>query len=116
MFHLSVSHACKYRVPGAGTFVKLSPSISYGQTFLHALVSKYIELPHASGKKETVILGSSNGAIEVEAVGLNKVRAKLAKLDQLRQVSLDGQDVAFADSSRDIETICPSKMIERERN
>ncbi|EJD02198.1 RNI-like protein [Fomitiporia mediterranea MF3/22] len=94
--------------PGSGSFIRPSPSISYGQTFLRALISKYVELPHTTGQKETVILGSSNGAIEVEAIGLDKVRGKLARLERLREISLDTEDVAFADPSGDIRKTCPN--------
>ena len=58
--------------------------------------------------KETVILGSSNGVIEVEAVGLNKVRGKLARLESLREISLDSEDVALADPPGKINFTCPS--------
>lgn len=61
--------------------------------------------------KETVILGSSNGVIEVEAVGLNKVRGKLARLESLREISLDSEDVALADPPGKINFTCPSVFI-----
>lgn len=69
-----------------------------------------MELPQdTSGSgKETVILGSSNGTIEVEAVGLNKVRGKLARLEGLREISLDSEDVAYADPIGKINSTCPS--------
>ncbi|THH06709.1 hypothetical protein EW145_g3896 [Phellinidium pouzarii] len=96
------------RVAGTGSFIRPSPSISYGQSFLHALISKYVDLPHTTGHKETVILGSSNGAIEVEAVGLDKVRAKLARFERLREISLDVDEVAWADPLGDIKKACPN--------
>ena len=74
-----------------------------------ALYEKYVEVPHAQDQKETVILGSSNGIIEVEAVGLDKVRRKLSKLERLRQVSLDGMDIAHADPSGTLASICSSQ-------
>lgn len=61
--------------------------------------------------KETVILGSSNGVIEVEAVGLNKVRGKLARLESLREISLDSEDVALVDPPGKINFTCPSVFI-----
>jgi len=96
------------RVPGAGSFVRQTPSIKYGTTFRRALLSKYVEDLHGSQGHEFVILGSSNGAIEVEAVNLDKVRNKLSRVEKLREVSLDGENVAFADSSDEIGKTCPS--------
>ncbi|KAL5490033.1 hypothetical protein ACEPAI_4866 [Sanghuangporus weigelae] len=95
-------------VPGSGSFIRPSPAISYGQSFLSALVSKYVDLPHRDGQKETVILGSSSGAIEVEAIGLDKVRGKLARLERLREISLDAEEVAYADSPGEIKRTCPN--------
>lgn len=85
-----------YSVPNAGSFIRPSAHIFYGYTFLEALVTKYVDVPHGSGL-EKVVLGSSNGAIEVEAVGLDRIRGKLAHLERLREVSLDGEGVASAD-------------------
>ena len=100
---------CILSVPGSGSFIRPSPAISYGQSFLGALVSRYVELPQSNDQKEIVILGSSNGAIEVEAIGLDKVRGKLARLERLREISLNGEDVAYADSPGEIKKTCPSK-------
>ncbi|TCD68444.1 hypothetical protein EIP91_010730 [Steccherinum ochraceum] len=95
-------------VPNSGTFLRPSASgISYGISFLKALSSKYIEALHASTRAEKVILGSSNGAIEVEAVGLDKIRSKLSQLSSLREVSLDNYDVAFADPHGSVLQTCP---------
>ncbi|KAG5354078.1 hypothetical protein C0989_009776 [Termitomyces sp. Mn162] len=82
------------RVPNSGSFIRPSPNVSYGRSFLEALTSKYIETPHGSASQEKVILGSSQGSILVEAVNLDKIRGKLADLGRLREVSLDGLDVA----------------------
>lgn len=68
---------------------------------------------HASGERETVILGSSNGSIEVEAIGLDKVRGKLSRLDHLRAVSLGSESVAFPDPPGEIKKTCPSKSDSR---
>ena len=70
--------------------------------------SKYLEQLHGSQTQETVVLGSSAGAIEVEAVNLDKIRAKLARLDRLRDVSLDDTDAACADLPGTIADACPS--------
>lgn len=98
------------RVAGSGSFIRPSSSITCGQSFLSALLSKYVEVRHGSEQKETVVLGSSNGSIEVEAVGLDKIRGKLAKLERLREVSLDTDNVAFADPTGSIRNTCPSEQ------
>lgn len=95
-------------VPHSGSFIRPSKSISYGTSFLAALTARYVEGLHEVSTNETVILGSSNGTIEVEAPGLNKIRAKLSRLDTLRQVSLDEYDVATANSPGEISQTCPS--------
>lgn len=84
---------------------------------MHALVNKYVEqLPtqalDATGKAqpvETVILGSSNGAIVVEAPSLDRIRQKLGKLENLRHASLDGEEVSSAGEPGEIRQRCPSK-------
>lgn len=59
--------------------------------------------------KEMIVLGSSNGAIEVEAVGFDKVRSKLANLERLREISLISENVAWVDPPGRIRETCPSK-------
>lgn len=59
---------------------------------------------------EKVTLGSSNSAIEVEAVGLNKIRDRLSRLDSLREVSLDSELVAQADDPNEIRRACSSEF------
>lgn len=98
-----------FSVPNAGSFIRTTAQISYGTSFLTALTEKYIENPRNSSSVEKVILGSSNGAIEVEAVGLDKIRAKLSRLDTLREASLDSRNVATAGSSGDIRRTCPGE-------
>ncbi|KZS89988.1 RNI-like protein, partial [Sistotremastrum niveocremeum HHB9708] len=95
------------QIPGSGSFIRNTPSINWGCTFLEALLSKYVELPHASESPETVILGSSNGAIAVEAVGLDKVRMKLSNVGTLREISLNMQNVATPGPSGEIAQTCP---------
>ncbi|KAJ7864819.1 hypothetical protein B0H14DRAFT_2440573, partial [Mycena olivaceomarginata] len=97
------------RVQNAGSFIRPTPSISYGTSFLKALYSKYVELPHGSESQEKVLLGSSNGAIEVEAVDLDKIRGKFAHLDRLREVSLDNENVSrYDEPPGTIRATCPS--------
>ncbi|KAI0333552.1 hypothetical protein GY45DRAFT_1296987 [Cubamyces sp. BRFM 1775] len=94
-------------VPNSGSFIRPSPAVSYGVSFLSALTAKYIDIPHGDTATEKIVLGSSNGAIEVEAVGLDKIRGKLARLERLREVSLDGECVSKADLPGEIERTCP---------
>ncbi|KAJ7085686.1 CAP Gly-rich domain-containing protein [Mycena belliarum] len=98
------------RIPNAGSFLRLTASgLSYGTSFLKALYSKYVELPHGSGSQEKVLLGSSNGAIEVEAVDLDKIRGKFANLDRLREVSLDSEHVSrYDEPPGTIRKTCPN--------
>ncbi|OJA10199.1 hypothetical protein AZE42_05123 [Rhizopogon vesiculosus] len=95
------------RIPNSGSFIRPSPSISYGCSFLQALNDKYVEAAHGDGSRETIILGSSNGTIEVEAVDLDKIRGKLANLERLREVSLDGEKVSIGSEPGRILSICP---------
>ncbi|KAJ7685581.1 hypothetical protein DFH06DRAFT_1358117 [Mycena polygramma] len=97
------------RVRNAGSFIRPTPNIFYGTSFLKALYSKYVELPHGSQSQEMVLLGSSNGVIEVEAVDLDKIRGKFAHLDRLREVSLDSESVArYDEPPGSIRSTCPS--------
>lgn len=72
------------------------------------MYAKYIEMPHGEAL-EKLILGSSHGAIEVEAVGLDRIRSKLARLERLREVSLDGESVAAADPPGAVADTCSGK-------
>lgn len=73
-------------------------------------MNKYVEAEHGSVTLEKVVLGSSNGAIAVEAVGLDKVRRNLGNLNRLREVSLDCEPVATGDAKGDILATCPSEI------
>jgi tubulin-specific chaperone E len=94
-------------VANSGSFIRPSASIILGRSFLQALASKYVDIPHETSN-EKVVLGSSNGAIEIEAVGMNKVRSKLSRLERLREVSLDKENVARGDEAGQIRQRCPS--------
>lgn len=96
------------RTHGSGSFIRPLSSQYYGKTFLSALIDKYVEHPHGSVTDETVVLGSSNGAIRVEAVNLDKIRGKFSNLQQLQEVSLDRVGVSQADSTGEIRKKCPS--------
>ncbi|KAJ7632998.1 hypothetical protein FB45DRAFT_914126 [Roridomyces roridus] len=110
--HDGVKDGIRYftcRIPNSGSFIRPTPSISYGVSFLYALRAKYVEMPHGSGSQEKVMLGSSNGAIEVEAVDLDKIRGKFAHLDRLREVSLDNENVSrYDETTGTIRATCPN--------
>ena len=97
-------------IPNTGSFIRPSAPSSFGRSFLTALAMKYVEAEHGSDTPEKVVLGSSSGAIEVEAVGLDKVRRNLGNLGRLREVSLDCELVATGDAKGDILATCPSEI------
>jgi hypothetical protein len=68
-------------VPGAGTFLRPSPALDFGRAFVPALSAKYVE-------------------------ELDMIRANLARLEHLREVSLD--DVAAPGPPGAIAAACPS--------
>ncbi|KAH9483960.1 Tubulin-specific chaperone E [Psilocybe cubensis] len=94
------------RFASAGSFIRPNQHIQYGVTFLDALTAKYIEPLH--GSDEIVTLGSSQGAIQVTAVSLDKIRDKFSRLDRLREVSLDKATVVQGDPPADITKTCPN--------
>lgn len=94
----------------AGSFIRPTSHLVYGVSFLTALTSKYVEELHGSDTQEKVVLGSSQGTIEVEAVSLDKVRQKFARLDQLREISLEYANVVKGDEPGRILESCPSML------
>ncbi|KAJ4475697.1 hypothetical protein J3R30DRAFT_3376039 [Lentinula aciculospora] len=96
------------RNPNAGSFIRPSIQVIRGISFLQALKAKYVEEFYGSTSQEKVTLGSSNGAIEVEAVNLDKIRNKFANLRQLREVSLENEHVSRVDEPRSIRETCPN--------
>lgn len=103
------------RNPNSGSFVRPSANtLSYGTSFLYALHNKYIDsTPRNTGVQEKVTLGSSNGAIEIEAVGMDKIRGKFAQLDHLKELSLDNELVATANDPGLVYKTCPSEPFPR---
>jgi len=110
-------------VPNSGSFIRYNPSTtSLGRTFAEALKRKYIDgslsiRPHQDqgsatqqqpAEKNTsvehIVLGSSKGRIEVEAPGLDQVRRRVANIERIREMSLDGEGVASADDKDDEST------------
>jgi hypothetical protein len=107
--HYNVYRSAITRVPHSGSFIRPSSSICYGYPFLQALKNKYVEAVHGTASQEKIILGSSNGAIEVEAVDLDKIRDKFSNLEQLREVSLNNEMVSTGNNTGEILSTCPSK-------
>lgn len=68
-----------------------------------------MEAFYGLASQEKITLGSSNGAIEVEAVNLDKIRSKFANLERLREVSLENEAVATVDEPGSIRDTCPSE-------
>jgi hypothetical protein len=99
------------RILNSGSFIRPSPSIGVGCSFLQALVNKYVEPAHGDASQEKIILGSSNGAIEVEAVDLDKIRGKFANLERLREISLDNDKVSTGSEPGKILSTCPSEPV-----
>lgn len=97
-------------MPHSGSFIRPS-SACYGYPFLQALKNKYVEAVHGTAFQEKIVLGSSNGAIEVEAVDLDKIRGKFSNLERLREVSLDNEMVSTGNNPGEILSTCPSKLV-----
>ncbi|QRV87990.1 dynein light chain 1, cytoplasmic protein [Ceratobasidium sp. AG-Ba] len=78
----------------AGSFLRPNtPGIVTGTDFITVLLKKYVDEQRTNGQ-ESVILGSSNGAIVVEAPRLDGVRARISQVEKLRGISLDECDVS----------------------
>ncbi|KAG9014067.1 hypothetical protein FRB94_000265 [Tulasnella sp. JGI-2019a] len=101
------------------SFIRPSATnLTYGQPFLAALKAKYVDAKEDVGDTEEVILGSSAGAIKVEAPRLASVRSRLSDIERLRVVSLDGNEVCgpgepgeIANKSLQIETLDLSRTL-----
>ncbi|KAG8729309.1 hypothetical protein FRC12_021068, partial [Ceratobasidium sp. 428] len=95
-------------VPNAGSFLRPNtPSIVVGVDFSTALLDKYVDGRRTNGQ-DSVILGSSNGAIIVEAPRLDGVRARISQVERLRRISLDNCDVATPGDLTAIAKLCSS--------
>ncbi|KAG9099354.1 hypothetical protein FS749_001414 [Ceratobasidium sp. UAMH 11750] len=81
--------------------------IVLGVDFGTALLDKYVGSRRTNGQ-ESVILGSSNGAIVVEAPRMDGVRARISQVERLRRISLDNCDVATPGDLETIARLCPS--------
>lgn len=124
-----------HSVTKSGSFIRYSPTtVSTGQSFLSALLAKYVDasisaplvsnqnLPADNSREsssgastrspavESIVLGSSKGLIEVEAPNLDRVRRKVANIERLKEMSLDGEDVALLNPDDDSTwKLCRSK-------
>ncbi|KAG8839223.1 hypothetical protein FRC18_000079 [Serendipita sp. 400] len=106
------------RSPTGASFLRPSaPSLHFGRTFIAALREKYLEDLHATSIKEAIVLGSSDGAIEVEAVDMNKVRNKFAQLEKLKEVGLENYMISKAGPAGEIKAVCPNiRRLDLSRN
>ncbi|KAL5636507.1 hypothetical protein ACGC1H_000458 [Rhizoctonia solani] len=96
------------RTPNSGSFVRPNaPGLTKGVGIDNALVSKYIDTFQSDGV-ETVVLGSSNGAILVEGPRLDKVRAKFSQIERLRNISLNEYDVSSVGNPQVVSKLCQS--------
>jgi tubulin-specific chaperone E len=93
---------------GASFLRSNAQALKLGRTFIEALRDKYIERAHDDSTMERITLGSSDGAIEVEAVNMNKVRGKFARLDTLKEVGLEGYFIKNAGPPGEIAAASPS--------
>ncbi|KIM33221.1 hypothetical protein M408DRAFT_61276 [Serendipita vermifera MAFF 305830] len=101
---------------GASFLRSNAPSLKLGRTFVEALKDKYIEDAHDESVMESILLGSSNG-IEVEAVNMNKVRGKFARLDTLKEVGMEGYLISSAGPPGEIQKTSPAiRRLELSRN
>jgi hypothetical protein len=82
--------------------------LKLGRTFVEALREKYVEEAHDDSSMECIVLGSSDGVIEVEAVNMNKVRGKFARLDTLKEVGMEGYLIKSAGPPGEIAATSPS--------
>ncbi|QRW16474.1 damaged DNA binding protein [Rhizoctonia solani] len=95
-------------IPNSGSFVRPNtPGLTVGISFDSALTSKYIDTFQSDGV-ESVVLGSSNGAILVEGPRLNKVRAKFSQIERLRSISLNKYDVSNVGDPQAVTRLCQS--------
>ncbi|PVF92732.1 RNI-like protein [Serendipita vermifera] len=102
---------------GASFLRTTAPSLQLGRSFVDALRDKYIEATHGSDTIESIILGSSDGAIEVEAVNMDKVRGKFAKLESLREVGLEDYLIKTAGKRGEIASTSPNiRRLDLSRN
>jgi len=95
-------------VENSASFIKKdSPLLGIGQSFLDALIKKYIIKEDKDKNAEPIVWGKV-----VETVGFDKIDKKQSHLNELIEVGLDFQNIekAFSDneSKGKIKEICPS--------
>jgi hypothetical protein len=76
-------------LPTSGSFIRPTNAISWGRSLFSALHEKYVDQIPIDNNQEFLLLGSSNASINVEAVGLDKIRRRLSDLSTLRVVGLE---------------------------
>ncbi|CAG8637274.1 10579_t:CDS:10 [Paraglomus brasilianum] len=94
--------------PNSGSFIRFTPKITAGRSFLSALINKYIDDEmkendyNAQNDLET-LHWAGNRRIEVEALGWDKVRRKQSHLDRLTEVGLSFEQISNAGVPGEIE-------------
>jgi len=101
---------------GAGAFIKFAGKntpLRRGTSLVDALEERYGALvedaqkpgadtgKHGSSEDSSVVLGSSNAAIVVEAPNMDAVRRRIGRLERLREIGFDGEWVAILGGSAD---------------
>lgn len=84
---------------GAGAFIKAGPKpiFEQGKTFLQAVADRYGALNpevgaiSSSSVDESILLGSSNSSIKVEAPNIQDVQKRVGRLEKLREMGLEGE-------------------------
>ncbi|CAG8521457.1 5927_t:CDS:10 [Dentiscutata erythropus] len=107
-------------VSNSGTFIRFSPKINTGRSFVAALINKYIEYDgdgkiqgneeetYDAQKDLDTLYWAGNTKIEVEALGWDKIRRKQRKLDLLTEVGLSFEQISNAGNLGEIEATCPN--------
>ncbi|KAM0756401.1 RNI-like protein [Meredithblackwellia eburnea MCA 4105] len=90
------------RVPGAGSFLRPhAPGLSFGVSFPEAIQSKYapVDLNAQDEEKSTFYATESN--FEIEVTSLAKIDSAFRNLGRLREIGLEGWDVAFSGAQKE---------------
>ncbi|KAK9717860.1 hypothetical protein K7432_005907, partial [Basidiobolus ranarum] len=101
-------------VPHSASFIRPSPKIKFGGTFLKALQHKYVQpsstpTGNSDLSQDTYkIQFGANPKIEVEAVGFEKVHKRQSNLEKLLEVGLDDYEISSAGIPGEIKAAAPS--------
>ncbi|KAG9307361.1 hypothetical protein G9A89_017190 [Geosiphon pyriformis] len=113
------THYFTCSVPNSGSFIRFSSKINIGQSFLSALIQKYVgdedetsnyqkNSPYDAQKDLESMYWAGNTKIEVEALGWEKIRQKQRHLDRLFEVGLSFEQISNAGVPGEIAAVCPN--------